>query len=121
RSAGAAAGDIVFWREQVESFDSPKAYALVVAPLLDQADLTASMALLMQWVAQAQQVPLTDGDHSFHDLARRWFALAGKTTASASAPPVAGWRLAKRFLDYLEANAEQYWDVPEFELSGERG
>lgn len=120
RTAGAAAGDIAFWRGQVESFNSPKAYALVVAPLLDQADLTAAMALLMQWVAQAQQVPLTDGDHSFHDLARRWFALAGKTAIPASMPSADGWRLGKKFLDYLEANAEQFWEVPEFELDDAR-
>ena len=123
RTAGAAAGDIAFWRAQVTTFDSPKAYALVVAPLLDQADLIASMALLMQWVADAQQVPLADGDHSFHDLALRWFALAGRGEAQ-STPPGSngpnGWRLAKKFLDYLEANAEQYWDIPDFELGGSR-
>jgi hypothetical protein len=114
RTAGAAAGDIAFWREQVESFDSAKAYALVVAPLLDQADLTASMALLMQWVARAREVPLTDGDHSFHNLALRWFVLAGQTGVGAAAG--SGWPLAKKFLDYLEANAEGYWEVPEFDL-----
>jgi hypothetical protein len=118
RTAGAAAGDITFWREQVQSFDSPKAYALVVAALLDQTDLTASMALLMQWVAQANDVPLTDGDHSFHDLALRWFAAAGN--AGTAEPVIDGWRLTKRFLDYLEANAELYWEVPDFDIGNGR-
>ncbi|HEV3344215.1 MAG TPA: hypothetical protein VG125_27815, partial [Pirellulales bacterium] len=120
RTAGAAAGDIAFWREQVENFDSPKAYALVVAPLLDQTDLTASMALLMQWVARAHEVALTDGDHSFHDLALRWFALAGQAETSAGPSAGGGWRLAKKFLDYLEANAEAHWEVPEFDLDAGR-
>jgi hypothetical protein len=120
RTAGAAAGDIAFWREQVESFDSPKAYALVVAPLLDLADLTASMALLMQWVARSQEVELTEGDHTFHDLALRWFTLAGRVETGVGPSAGEGWRLAKKFLDYLEANAEGYWEVPEFDLAGKR-
>ncbi|OYV90111.1 MAG: hypothetical protein B7Z73_06380, partial [Planctomycetia bacterium 21-64-5] len=145
RTAGAAAGDIAFWRAQVGNFDSPKGYALVVAPLLDQSDLIASMALLMQWVGRAEQVALAEGDHSFHDLAVRWFSLAGRgpsregetargaafpgrplpqtasegrpTASSGTATDAAsGWRLAKKFLDYLEANAEQFWEVPELDL-----
>ncbi|HWB09431.1 MAG TPA: hypothetical protein VG826_09415 [Pirellulales bacterium] len=120
RTGGAAAGNIAFWRDQVENFDSAKAYALVVAPLLDQADLTASMALLMQWVARSQEVPLTDGDHSFQSLALRWFALAGRAEPGPGASSVNGWPLAKKFLDYLEANAEAYWEVPEFDLAAGR-
>ncbi|HVA47876.1 MAG TPA: hypothetical protein VNH11_16020, partial [Pirellulales bacterium] len=116
RTAGAAAGDIAFWRAQVGNFDSPKGYALVVAPLLDQSDLIASMALLMQWVGRAEQVALAEGDHSFHDLAVRWFSLAGRGPSREGETAASGWRLAKKFLDYLEANAEQFWEVPELDL-----
>lgn len=111
RTAGAAAGDIAFWRAQVDNFGSPKAYALVVVPLLDEADLVASMALLMQWVGRDDQVALAAGDHSFHDLALRWFSLAARGVSTA------GWRMAKKFLDYLEANAEQFWEVPVFDIA----
>ena len=33
--------------------------------------------------------------------------------------PSEPWSLAKKFLDYLEANAEEYWRVPQFELAAE--
>ena len=33
--------------------------------------------------------------------------------------PSQRWALTKRFLDYLEANADEYWLVPRFELEGE--
>jgi hypothetical protein len=117
RTAGAAAGDLAFWRGQAVRFDSPKAYALVVAPLIEKDDLVASMALLMQWVASAESVPLAEGDHSFHDLALRWFARAGHESRS-DVPPLRGWQLAKKFLDYLEANAEAFWEVPDLGLTG---
>jgi hypothetical protein len=120
RAAGAAAGDLAFWRRQVASFDSPKAYALVVAPLLEQGDLVASMALLLQWMSQAEQIALSAGDHSFHDLALRWFSCAAERRGASRAQPGGNWPLAKKFLDYLEANAEQYWEVPRLEFAAGR-
>lgn len=116
RAAGAAAGDLAFWRGQVAAFDSPKAYALVVAPLLEQGDLIASMALLIQWLSRAGEIALSAGDHSFHDLAIRWFARAAESAQLSAGEVANGWPLAKKFLDYVEANAEQYWEVPELEL-----
>ena len=44
------------------------------------------------------------------------------TTPEAERPPQTPqqrWALARKFLDYLEANAEEYWEVPRFELAGE--
>ncbi|MBN2023809.1 MAG: hypothetical protein JW809_13565 [Pirellulales bacterium] len=70
--AGTAAGDVAFWREHVQQFTSPKAYAQVVEALLDQRDLVAAMALLMQWLSQAEAIPLVEGPYSFHQLALRW-------------------------------------------------
>ena len=32
-------------------------------------------------------------------------------------PPPDRWALTRKFLDYLEANAEEYWEVPQFELA----
>ncbi len=142
---GAAAGDVAFWRRHVEHFRGPKAYALVVDTLLDHGDFVAAMALLVQWLSQAEEIPLVEEDFSFHDLALSWMedlwrdeqpprASAAESplvaTGGLGAPPPAGsqaplpapqlrWPLARKFLDYLEANAEEYWQVPRFEMAAE--
>ncbi len=72
--AGGAAGDIAFWRKRVAKFNSPKAYGLAVAALLEQPDLVAALALLMQWLSQAGLIRLAQGEYSFHVLATRWLA-----------------------------------------------
>ncbi|NQU20006.1 MAG: hypothetical protein HQ567_01890, partial [Candidatus Nealsonbacteria bacterium] len=123
--AGTAAGDLAFWRSHVEQFRSPKAYALVVEALLEQRDPVAAMALLVQWLSRAEEIPLAEENHSFCDLALRWMedlwrkrdetdrqAGTGQTDAGQR------WDLSRKFLDYLEANAEEYWEVPDFELAG---
>ncbi len=118
---GAAAGDLVFWRKHVEHFRSPKAYSLVIDTLLDRRDPVAAMALLVQWLSQAEEIPLVEEDFSFHDLALLWMEdLWAAAPTDTSAPPVpARWPLARKFLDYLEANAEEYWQVPHFEMAVE--
>ena len=70
--AGTAAGDLAFWRDHAEQFRSPKAYALVVDALLEHRDPVAAMALLVQWLSQAGEIPLVEEDYSFHDLALDW-------------------------------------------------
>lgn len=122
--AGTESGKIAFWRQHAEHFRSPKAYSLLVEALLKQRDRLAAMALLMHWLSQAEEVPLAQGPYSFHDLAERWMADLWAEDASAqgdagSAPSMAErCTLARKFLDYLEANAEAYWDVPRLELPG---
>jgi len=141
--AGTAAGDVAFWRGHAEQFRSPKSYALVVEALLEQGDPVAAMALLVHWLSQARQIPLVEKDYSFHELALRWMDELWRTdqrpAKSAVAPggdpsrgcPDAqpgtrhpegtrvGWSLSRKFLDYLEANADEYADVPRFELAAE--
>ncbi len=121
--AGAASGDLAFWRERAEQFRSAKAYALVVDALLEQRSPVASMALLVQWLSQAGQIPLAEEDYSFHNLALDWMQDLWDDfddgEAEGSRPPRQRWALARKFLDYLEANAEEYWEVPQFELAGE--
>lgn len=124
RQAGAAAGDIAFWRRHVQRFCSPKAFALLVEALLEQGDLIATMALLTYWLSRADEIRLAEGDHSFHGLAVRWmnqlWASAKSSSPSASRPPLPGpdrWTLSRKFLDCLEANSEQYWRVPQLELA----
>ena len=120
---GAAAGDVAFWAPHAEMFDSPKAYALVVDALLDRRDYVASMALLMHWLSQAPEIGLERADSSFHDLAQRWFTEVTSPQAGRALSPEAArkaWDLTRKFLDYLEANADEFWNVPEF-AGGTRG
>jgi hypothetical protein len=115
-AGGASAGDVRFWAPHVELFDSPKAYALVVESLLERNDFVASMALLTHWLSQADRVGLQKGDDSFSDLARRWMQRLEHALQSGLSPDL-DWGVAHKFFDYLEANAEQYWQAPQFALA----
>jgi hypothetical protein len=105
--AGPAAATIAFWRPYAETFDSPKAYGRVVEILLDKPDLAAAMALLMQWLSQAEAVRLDEGNRSFYALAIRWLHTALRDARQTA--------LVVKFLDYLEANADVYWEVPQWQ------
>ncbi|MHB1423805.1 MAG: hypothetical protein ACYC3I_11540 [Gemmataceae bacterium] len=136
RQRGEASADFGFWRQQLEHFRSPKAFALVVDTLLRKADYRSALGLLCSWLSQAEQVPLEDNIWSFHTLALRWMLAVAKDPRSAGPQPsensetrgadapglvdeVAQRRdLIVRFFDYLEANAEDYWQVPELEFAG---
>src|SRR5262249_16816055 len=111
---GEAAGDLAFWREHVEQFRSPQAFAPGVAALLRRNDFRAAMALLVNWLSHAEQVSLDDGDDSFHAWALGWMPgqpkAAGKDSTDLPRPD-----LVRKFFDYLEANAEEYWHVPRLE------
>lgn len=111
---GQAAGDLAFWREHLELLGSPKAFALVIDALLAKEDDQAAMALLMTWLGQSEQVALEDGEYSFHTRALRW--MLGRTMARRPEAPAGGWPLVKKFFDYLEANAEEYWQVPALDI-----
>ena len=126
---GAAAGDLAFWRQHVEQFRSPKAYALVIETLLDHRDPVAAMALLVQWLSQAEEIPLVEETtrstnwpwcgwriSGRRESAARTAARGRRRTvrdhareAEATSLPRRRqrWPLARKFLDYLEANAER--------------
>jgi hypothetical protein len=111
RERGEATADLAFWRQHLDRFQTAKAFAVVVDALLRKNDFRAAMALLMNWLAQAAQVPLEEGDHSFHFLAMRW--MLGLRKQIADGTDVAAAReLVAKFLDYLESNAEELWEVP---------
>jgi hypothetical protein len=117
RQQGAAAADLAFWRAQLDGFRSAKAFALVVDALLQREDFRASAALLMTWLSQANEVPLVEGDHSFHQLALSWMLRLGLVAASEeSNTPLL--ELVVKFFDYLEANADEYWHVPRLDVLG---
>ena len=107
--AGAAAGDIGFWRMFVDQFDTSKAFQLVIEALLDHGDTVASMALMMQWVSQKDRTPLEEGDSSFHRLAFHWLSAVETKQRDTGADQ---WGQAEKFFAYLEANAEEFWQVP---------
>lgn len=125
---GEASADLAFWRQQLEHFRSPKAFALVVDTLLRKADYRSALGLLCSWLSVAEQAPLEDNVWSFHSLALRWMlAVSGGNHPSGEEPNKGGMtalarqqrrELIVRFFDYLEANAEDYWQVPELELPG---
>ncbi|MBI1830661.1 MAG: hypothetical protein HYR84_04335, partial [Planctomycetes bacterium] len=120
RERGAGA-DLAFWREQLDGFHSAKAFALVVDALLHKQDFRASASLLMTWLSQADQVALVEGEHSFHQLALRWMlgislAIADAQTQGDAAKPMLD--LTIKFFDFVEANADEYWNVPRLDLLG---
>src|SRR5262249_46452607 len=123
---GEKTADLSFWKEHLEGFQSPKAFALVVDALLHKQDYRAAMALLINWLSQAEQVPLEDGEYSFHTLTLRWMLGVtreedgrdgpSREATLGSRPSAEVWPLVKKFFDYLEANAEEYWQVPTLEF-----
>ncbi len=120
---GTEAGDIAFWRPKVADFTSAKAYSLLIEALLDQKDPVASMALLINWLSQSEFIKIDDGDYSFHPLALRWMedlwyppTKEQRLLCRRGSKLQDGWKLAKRFVEMVEANAEQYGTVPQLEL-----
>lgn len=113
---GAAAGDLKFWTPHASLFDSPKAYALVIEALLDRDDFVGAKALLIHWLYQSDRVGLTSGSITYSDLARRWIERLLTTDQIAQRGPQATWALIENFFDSLEANAEQFWLPPVFQL-----
>jgi hypothetical protein len=122
--AGTSAGDIKFWRAHVEEFHSPKAYAQVVEALLDQKDLVSAMALLMQWLSETDEIPLIEGNYTFFQLALRWMSELWIDQDESSLKPrstaddLDRWAMTSKFLDYLEAGSDAFWEVPEFDIGG---
>ncbi|MDR3110560.1 MAG: hypothetical protein LBU65_12885 [Planctomycetaceae bacterium] len=127
--ASSAAGDIAFWNRHVERFKSPKAFVLLGEALLDQCDPVAAMALLMHWLSQSETIALTEVDYSFHAIVLRWIEeLWGSHKSQEALPPKKNrkrftliplkerWGLTQKFFDYIEANADRYWSVPNLEL-----
>ena len=149
RERGSQAADLAFWREQREGFRTPKAFALVVDALLQKEDFRAAMALLMTWLQDVEQVPLEEGEHSFHTLTLRWILgvcrASGVTPASGTTPPAppseggekrtapasnggeskvspplegGAGEVIPKFFDYLEANADELWQIPRLDPLG---
>ncbi len=126
---GAEAGNVKFWAPHADLFDSPRAYALVISALLEREDFVPSMAILVHWLSNADRVGLRSGASSLPRLSERWLL---KLRSSTEDKPAYGepsidqvnqsdtrdvWPLARKFFDYLEANAEEFWSAPQFLLA----
>ena len=126
---GAAAGDVAFWAPHADLFDSPRAYALVISALLDRKDFVPAMSLLVHWLGNADRVGLRLGGSSLPRLAERWLlrlrlslesdeeifsAPAFRQTCEKDTQSI--WPLVRKFFDYFEANAEDFWSAPVFTL-----
>jgi len=122
RKSGAAAGDVAFWRQHAERFSSQTSYELVVETLLDHGDLVAAMALLVHWVSQAATGGFNKDGYTFSVLCEQWMTDLWRP-ASSDQPTDAElsvgqrWALARKFIDYLEANADVLAKVPRFALA----
>jgi hypothetical protein len=99
--------DLAFWRRHIDGFKTPGAFSRVVAALLDRGDLRASMGLLMAWLSESSQIALQDGEHSFHQLAQRWMSEARRME-----DPIERAALMEKFIQLLEANADELWIPP---------
>ena len=125
---GAAAGDVAFWAPHADLFDSPRAYALVISALLERKDFVTAMALIVHWLSNAERVGLRAGGSSLPRLAERWVLKlrSARDHAERRAEPSIDaaeardtgdvWPLVRKFFDYLEANAEEFWSSPQFRL-----
>ncbi len=128
---GAATGDIRFWSAHAGLFDSPKAYALVIDALMQRADFQTSSALLIHWLSEADFVGLQMGDSSFHELVFRWINeqkslltlslySEGRDSSDEGTDETNSlvidrtWNRIRKFYDFVEANANEYWNVPSF-------
>ena len=109
---GEAAGDIRFWAPHVANFETSRAYHLVIQMLLERSDFVAARGLLVSWLNQADSVPLEHGEASFLRLATLW--LSGMLRIGETEPDEIRWKLVRKFFDYIEANAGEFWQVPTF-------
>ena len=107
-------------------FRSPRAASLSLSTLLRRAITGPLLALMTSWVSQAEQVPLEDGPASFHTLALRWMlALTRPEDQQPGTPDTLSGQqrreLVLKLFDYLEANAEDYWQASTLDDGRNRG
>lgn len=105
---GETAGDLNFWRQHLQKFGSASSFSIVVDVLLHRGDYSAAMGLLISWLSHASEVPLEDARQSYFELMLQWSL---EVLHSPKLDAAARWKLLKRFLDLLEANADEYWDL----------
>jgi hypothetical protein len=91
------------------------------------------MSLLIHWLGKAPEVALESGESSFQNLATQWVhAVVRQAQREDHEATTKGeqdhfdqrsnvWQLLRKFFDYVEANASEYWNVPTYDrLDGGR-
>ncbi|GEM_PF-1611391 len=107
-----AATDAAFWKDHVARLRGTDSLALLVDTLLEHGDRDAAMALLVYWVSRATELGLHGTLNSFPELAYRWFRPLWLVHDAAMGDQCKRWSEVRKFLDYLEANADTHWNVP---------
>ncbi|MFO0895844.1 MAG: hypothetical protein U0836_00325 [Pirellulales bacterium] len=108
-----AGRELAFWRGRVADFNGPAAYSLALSALVAQRQWNAAMGLLMLWLLNRHDAPLEQGEASFEHWATRWLAeVLGPLKTAGQQIPADRWGLAAKFFDFLEANADEYWQAP---------
>ncbi|HMO91972.1 MAG TPA: hypothetical protein PKD64_07205 [Pirellulaceae bacterium] len=113
-------GGIAFWSQHAELFQSPRAFALTIEAMIERADYDTSMGLLIYWLSQANRIPLEYGETSFCNLSNKWLQRqANQLSKDFNYERIyETWVRFQKFYDYMEANAEEYWQIPQFNLNG---
>ncbi len=116
--SGAERGDVQFWAQHARLFNSPRAYILAIQCLVERHDFVTSMALLIHWLSQSDQLPLRQGAVSFQDLFSIWIgrqrSMLDERATQDEAVEI--WKRVCKFCDFMEANAGDHWQAPTFEL-----
>ena len=102
--------DLGFWRQQLEGFRTPAAFAQVISALLRHRDHRGAQALLTTWLSESESVALQDSSASYYVLAIQWFELVLANPDLSSSERAS---LIRRFIELIEANADELWQVPE--------
>ena len=116
QKSGAQPGDGQFWANHAESFMSARAYILAINSLIDRNDFVTSMVLLIHWLTQSESIPLQQSSGSFQLLVSDWIARQ-RLQLNDSRDPQAyteTWQRIRKFCDFVEANAGEFWKVPGF-------
>lgn len=116
QKSGAQNGDVQFWANHAQSFLSARTYILAISSLIERNDFVTSMALLIHWLTQSESIPLQQSSGSFQLLVGEWTA---KQRELLKQEPTQvrfeeTWQRIRKFCDYVEANAGEFWRVPEF-------
>jgi len=116
QKSGAQTGDVQFWANHAHSFLSARAYILAITSLIERDDYVTSMALLIHWLTQSETIPLQQNSGSFQLLVADWIA---RQRDQVTRQPdldryLETWSRIRKFCDYVEANAGEFWTVPHF-------
>ena len=116
QKSGAQTGDVQFWANHAQSFMSARTYILAISSLIERNDFVTSMALLIHWLTQSELIPLQQSSGSFQLLVADWIARQRDLVAKdpGSEAYLETWSRIRKFCDYVEANAGQFWEVPRF-------